>query len=56
MNLLLFLFGIIFGFVETAHFGNNFLPKSNFEAWCDIASLLMVFIGYYKIRASYLMP
>jgi hypothetical protein len=39
--------GLIFGGMETAYFGFNFLPHSGFEFACDFVSLVMVWKGLY---------
>ncbi len=36
---------IIFGYLETKHFGNNWLPQTNEEIICDLTSLLLCTAG-----------
>lgn len=38
---------IIFGYLETKHFGNNWLPQTNEEIICDLTSLLLFMVGSF---------
>jgi hypothetical protein len=41
MRLQIFLLGVFFGLVETAHFGWNVTPKSDAEMICDGITVLI---------------
>ena len=39
------IWAVIFGHLETKHFGNNWLPQTNEEIICDLTSLLLCIAG-----------
>lgn len=42
MNPWIFMMAVLFGIVETGHFGNNMLPHSDAELICDVIVLVLV--------------
>lgn len=45
IGVILVLVASIFCHIETVYFGNNWMPQSNAEVWCDLISLGVWFAG-----------
>ena len=41
---------VIFCFLETKYFGNNWLPNTPQEFLCDLVSLILLLSGYFLIN------
>jgi len=50
IGILLIIIAILFGWVETSHFGWNFLPASTFEAVCDLTSITIFVVGLLMLQ------
>ena len=52
IGIILIMFGIVFGIIETSYFGGNFLPQSFAELICDILALIAMLVGIINIISS----
>lgn len=52
LGIITYLWGFVFGVLETRYFGNNFTPQSKEELICDLTSLFLCIIGFFIVYNS----